>query len=155
MRWRRRPSSRVMENGPTGVVSGLGRRRREARKFHCLPVMDEVSHLGALGIEFGAPKVNIDPLRGHKDKDKVIGKLTGGLAAMAKMRKVTTVRGYGSFVGASHVEVEETSGTPGQEKAGTKKVVAFKKCIIARRFTKPCACRSCQSIRAWSTAPAH
>ena len=96
--------------------------------LHVAAVMDEVSHLGALGIEFGAPKVNVDTLRGHKEK--VIAKLTGGLAAMAKMRKVTIVRGYGNFVGANHVEVEETSGTA-QEKTGTKKTIAFKKAIIA------------------------
>jgi dihydrolipoamide dehydrogenase len=96
--------------------------------LHVAAVMDEVSHLGDLGVEFGAPSVNIDKLRTHKEK--VIGKLTGGLAAMAKMRKVTTVRGYGAFVGPNHVEVEETTGT-GQDKTGTKKVVAFKKCIIA------------------------
>ena len=97
--------------------------------LHVAAVMDEVSHLGALGIEFGAPKVNIDTLRGHKEK--VIGKLTGGLAAMAKMRKVTTVRGVGQFVGANHLEVDETTGAHGQEKTGIKKTIAFKNCIIA------------------------
>ena len=96
--------------------------------LHVASVMDEVSHMADLGVDFGKPKVNIDKLRGHKEK--VIGKLTGGLAAMAKMRKVTTVRGYGAFVGANHLEVEETNGT-GQDKTGTKKVVAFKKAIIA------------------------
>ncbi len=96
--------------------------------LHVAAVMDEVSHMADLGVEFGRPVVNIEKLRGHKEK--VIGKLTGGLAAMAKMRKVTTVRGYGAFVGPNHVEVEETTGT-GQDKTGTKKVVAFKKCIIA------------------------
>ena len=96
--------------------------------LHVAAVMDEVAHLGDLGIDFGKPAVNIDKLRGHKDK--VIGKLTGGLAAMAKMRKVTIVRGYGSFVGANHIEVEETSGTA-QEKTGSKKVVQFKNAIIA------------------------
>ncbi len=96
--------------------------------LHVAAVMDEVSHMSALGVDFGAPVVNVDKLRGHKEK--VIGKLTGGLAAMAKMRKVTTVRGYGAFVGANHVEVEETSGDA-QEKTGTKKVIAFKKAIIA------------------------
>ncbi|PRD64465.1 dihydrolipoyl dehydrogenase [Malikia granosa] len=96
--------------------------------LHVAAVMDEVSHLGALGVDFGAPTVNVDMLRGHKEK--VIAKLTGGLAAMAKMRKVTIVRGYGAFVGANHVEVEETSGS-GQDKTGAKKVVAFKRCIIA------------------------
>ncbi len=96
--------------------------------LHVAAVMDEVSHLGDLGVDFGKPVVNIDKLRGHKEK--VIGKLTGGLAAMAKMRKVTVVRGYGAFVGANHVEVEETTGTA-QDKTGKKQVVAFKKAIIA------------------------
>ncbi|MDP3702313.1 MAG: dihydrolipoyl dehydrogenase [Hylemonella sp.] len=96
--------------------------------LHVAAVMDEVSHLGALGVDFGKPVVNIDKLRGHKEK--VIGKLTGGLAAMAKMRKVTIVRGYGAFVGPNHVEVEETTGTS-QEKTGKKQVIAFKTAIIA------------------------
>lgn len=96
--------------------------------LHVAAVMDEVSHMADLGVEFGRPVVNIDKLRGHKEK--VIGKLTGGLAAMAKMRKVTVVRGYGAFVGPNHVEVEETTGT-GQDKTGSKTVVAFKRCIIA------------------------
>ena len=96
--------------------------------LHVAAVMDEVSHMADLGVDFGKPVVNIDKLRGHKEK--VIGKLTGGLAAMAKMRKVTTVRGLGQFVGANHLEVSETSGTA-QEQTGSKKVIAFKKAIIA------------------------
>ncbi len=96
--------------------------------LHVAAVMDEVGHMAALGIDFGAPRVDIDKLRGHKDK--VVGKLTGGLAAMAKMRKVTTVRGIGAFVGAHHLEVEETGGGA-QEKTGNKQVIAFKSCIIA------------------------
>jgi dihydrolipoamide dehydrogenase len=96
--------------------------------LHVAAVMDEVSHMADLGVDFGAPSVNIDKLRGHKEK--VVTKLTGGLAAMAKMRKVTIVRGYGAFVGANHVEVEETSGTA-QEKTGKKQTIAFKNCIIA------------------------
>src|SRR5450830_695798 len=96
--------------------------------LHVASVIDEVSHLTALGVDFGAPKINVDTLRGHKEK--VVGKLTGGLAAMAKMRKVTVVRGYGAFVGANHVQVEETTGTS-QEKTGKTQTIAFKKCIIA------------------------
>ena len=96
--------------------------------LHVAAVMDEVSHMADLGVDFGKPVVNIDKLRGHKEK--VIGKLTGGLAAMAKMRKVTTVRGLGQFVGANHLEVSETTGTA-QEQTGGKKVIAFKKAIIA------------------------
>ena len=97
--------------------------------LHVAAVMDEVSHMAALGIDYGGkPKLDIDKLRGHKEK--VVGKLTGGLGAMAKMRKVTIVRGYGTFVGANHIEVEETSGS-GQDKTGDKKVVQFKRAIIA------------------------
>ncbi|MEN9885890.1 MAG: dihydrolipoyl dehydrogenase, partial [Pseudomonadota bacterium] len=64
--------------------------------LHVAAVMDEVGHMADLGVDFGKPVVNVDKLRGHKEK--VISKLTGGLAAMAKMRKVTVVRGYGAFV---------------------------------------------------------
>ena len=96
--------------------------------LHVAAVMDEVSHMADLGVDFGAPTVNIDKLRGHKEK--VIGKLTGGLAAMAKMRKVTTVRGYGVFLDPYHLKVEETVGA-GQEKTGAAKVVRFKRAIIA------------------------
>ncbi|MBV5298127.1 MAG: dihydrolipoyl dehydrogenase [Rhodoferax sp.] len=96
--------------------------------LHVAAVIDEVSHLAALGVDFGKPVVNVDTLRSHKEK--VIGKLTGGLAAMAKMRKVSVVRGYGAFVGPNHVEVEETSG-PAQDKTGSKKTIGFKKAIIA------------------------
>ncbi len=96
--------------------------------LHVAAVMDEVSHLSSVGVDFGKPKVNIDMLRGHKEK--VIAKLTGGLAAMAKMRKVTVVRGYGVFVGSHHVAVEETTGKA-QDKTGSSKVVGFKNCIIA------------------------
>ncbi len=96
--------------------------------LHVAAVMDEVSHMADLGVSFGAPKLDIDKLREHKDK--VVGKLVGGVGSMAKMRKVTVLRGHGSFVGSHHLQVEETSGSA-QEKTGAKKVVAFKNAIIA------------------------
>ncbi|MDW5441826.1 dihydrolipoyl dehydrogenase [Polaromonas sp. SM01] len=97
--------------------------------LHVAAVMDEVKHFEALGVSFADPTVDINKLRTHKEK--VVGKLTGGLAAMAKMRKVTTVRGVGSFVGANHLQVEETAGAEGQEKTGKTQTIAFKNCIIA------------------------
>ncbi|HEX5805094.1 MAG TPA: dihydrolipoyl dehydrogenase [Macromonas sp.] len=97
--------------------------------LHVAAVMDEVSHMADLGVDYGAPTVNIDKLRGHKEK--VIGKLTGGLSHMAKQRKVGVVRGVGAFVGANHLRVEETSGTQGQEKTGRTFTIAFKRAIIA------------------------
>ena len=60
----------------------------------------------------------------------MVGKLTGGLAAMAKMRKVTVVRGLGRFVDPHHVQVEETAGA-GQEKTGKQQTIKFRQCIIA------------------------
>jgi dihydrolipoamide dehydrogenase len=96
--------------------------------LHVAAVMDEAAHFAALGVEFGAPKIDLGKLRAHKEK--VVGKLTGGLAGMAKTRKVTTVRGIGRFVGPNHLEVQLTSG-PGQAPTGEKTVVRFAKAIIA------------------------
>jgi dihydrolipoamide dehydrogenase len=96
--------------------------------LHVAAVMEEAEHANELGVSFAAPAVDLDKLRAHKEK--VVGKLTGGLSGMAKARKVETVRGYGHFLDANHLEVEETTGTS-QEKTGGKKVIRFQKCIIA------------------------
>ncbi|MBV8617410.1 MAG: dihydrolipoyl dehydrogenase [Curvibacter sp.] len=96
--------------------------------LHVAAVMDEVSHMADLGVDFGAPTVNIDKLRGHKEK--VIGKLTGGLAAMAKMRKVTVVRGYGNFISSHQLQVEETAGEA-QVRTGKSQTIGFQRAIIA------------------------
>jgi dihydrolipoamide dehydrogenase len=96
--------------------------------LHVAAVMDEVRHMAHLGVDFGAPKVGIDKLRAHKAK--VVGKLTGGLQAMAKMRKVTVVRGYGAFIDPHHVRVEETTGD-GQDKTGATRTIRFRQAIIA------------------------
>ena len=77
--------------------------------LHTAAVIDEARALAAHGVTFGEAKVDLDQLRGWKDK--VVGKLTGGLAGMAKARKVGVVRGYGAFLDDHHVEVELTSGT--------------------------------------------
>ncbi|HVQ05855.1 MAG TPA: FAD-dependent oxidoreductase, partial [Burkholderiaceae bacterium] len=96
--------------------------------LHVAAVMDEVAHFADLGVAYAKPSVDGAKLLAHKNK--VVGKLTGGLAAMARMRKVTVVRGYGSFADPHHVIVEETSGT-GQDKTGKKQTIRFKQCIIA------------------------
>ena len=96
--------------------------------LHVAAVMDEVSHFESLGVSFGKPAVDLDKLRAHKDK--VVGKLTGGLTAMARMRKVTVVRGAGTFLDPHHLQVEETTGT-GRETTGKKQTVKFTNCIIA------------------------
>lgn len=89
--------------------------------LHTAQVLEEAQHMGEHGIAFKAPKVDLDKLRAHKSA--VVSKLTGGLAGMAKGRKVQVVHGVGQFVGANHLEVTAADGS--------KKVIAFAKAIIA------------------------
>jgi dihydrolipoamide dehydrogenase len=96
--------------------------------LHVAAVMDEVRHFADMGVTFGEPSVDRSKLLARKNK--VVGKLTGGLAAMAKMRKVTTVRGVGEFVDPYHVKVQETSGE-GREATGKAQTVKFRHCVIA------------------------
>ena len=96
--------------------------------LHVAAVMDEVKHFADLGVSFAAPQLDLAKLLGHKNK--VVSKLTGGLAAMAKMRKVTVLRGVGSFVDPHHVAVQETSGDA-QATTGKSQTIRFKQCVIA------------------------
>ena len=96
--------------------------------LHVASVMDEVKHFESLGVSFAAPTVDRAKLLGHKNK--VVGKLTGGLSAMAKMRKVTVMRGVGNFIDPYVIEIDETSGTS-WDTTGAKKKVKFRNAIIA------------------------
>jgi dihydrolipoamide dehydrogenase len=71
--------------------------------LHTAAIMDAASGLAEHGIAFGEPKLDLHKLRAFKGK--VVGKLTGGLASMAKMRKVTVVQGEGKFTGKNSIEV--------------------------------------------------
>ena len=88
--------------------------------LHAAAVIEEADAMAAHGISFGKPKIELDKLRGFKDK--VVGKLTGGLDGMAKKRKVRTVQGTGTFVSPHELEVETGDGT---------KLIRFEKAIIA------------------------
>ena len=89
--------------------------------LHAAKVIDESEDMGAHGIKFAKPEVDIDALRSWKDK--VVGRLTGGLSGLAKQRKVQVVNGVGSFVDANHVEVVAEDGA--------RTVVKFDKAVIA------------------------
>ena len=90
---RRRPGS-VHRAG--GALRHAGRRLPERglhpvqALLHNAAIIDEARELAAHGISFGEPKIDLDKLRGYKDS--VVAKLTGGLAGMAKARKVTVAR---------------------------------------------------------------
>jgi dihydrolipoamide dehydrogenase len=90
--------------------------------LHVAAVMDEVSHFAALGISYSKPKVDLGKLLAHKNK--VIGKLTGGLAAMAKMRKVSVINGHAEFADPHHLKVALGDGKGEQ-------TIRFKQAIIA------------------------
>lgn len=88
--------------------------------LHAAEVIEAAAEMGAHGIEFGKPKIELDKLRGFKDK--TVGKLTGGLASMAKQRKVRAVQGTGTFL--SPHELEVVHGTE-------SKLIRFEQAIIA------------------------
>jgi len=83
-------------------------------------VIQEAAHMKDIGIEFAAPKIALDKLRAHKEK--VVGTLNGGLASMAKQRKVRTVTGSGRFLSPNEIEIDTKDG---------KKLLRFGQCIIA------------------------
>ncbi len=76
--------------------------------LHAASVIDHAAHGAALGITFAAPKIDVDALRGYKEK--VVGQLTKGLSGMAKQRKVRVVQGTGRFVSANELEITGADG---------------------------------------------
>ncbi|POY45087.1 dihydrolipoyl dehydrogenase [Avibacterium gallinarum] len=76
--------------------------------LHVAKVIEEAKSLAEHGIVFGEPQTDIDKIRGWKEK--VINQLTGGLAGMAKMRKVQVVNGYGKFSGPNTIIVAGDEG---------------------------------------------
>jgi dihydrolipoamide dehydrogenase len=112
----------LVERYPTlgGVCLNVGCIPSKAL-LHVAAVMDEVQHFADLGVSFAPPQVNLGKLLAHKNK--VVGKLTGGLAAMAKMRKVTVLQGSGSFADAHHLNVTSADGRVQR--------VRFKQAVIA------------------------
>ncbi|NJC31710.1 dihydrolipoamide dehydrogenase [Xanthomonas arboricola] len=89
--------------------------------LHAAAVIDEVAHAGDFGVDFGQPRITLDKLREYKEK--VVGKLTGGLASMAKQRKVRTVTGVASFVSPNELEIVGDDGKT--------QLLRFEHCIIA------------------------
>jgi dihydrolipoamide dehydrogenase len=118
----------VLGAGPGGYTAAF-RAADLGKKVGCIPskallhaakVIDESHDMGAHGIAFGAPSIDVTKLRGWKDG--IVKRLTGGLSGLAKQREVTVVQGIGRFISAHQVEVEG---------GGAEKVVSFDQAIIA------------------------
>ncbi|MGB5488211.1 MAG: dihydrolipoyl dehydrogenase [Lysobacterales bacterium] len=88
--------------------------------LHAAVVIDEAAAMADHGVVFGQPVIEVGKLRGWKEK--VVGQLTGGLASMAKQRKVTIIQGSGVFSDAHEMTVETADGS---------QVVSFTRAIIA------------------------
>ena len=88
--------------------------------LHVAKVIDEAKSLSAHGIVFETPKLDLDKVRGWKEK--VISQLTGGLAGMAKMRKVNVVQGEAKFTGSHSMTVQTAEG---------ETVITFDNAIVA------------------------
>ncbi len=88
--------------------------------LHVAKVINEADEVSHHGVTFGKPKIDIDAIRTWKES--VIGKLTGGLAGLAKQRKVQVVRGVAKFTSPNSLEVDTAEG---------KKIVTFDNCIVA------------------------
>ena len=111
----------LVERFPTlgGVCLNVGCIPSKAL-LHAAKVIEEAEEMGARGIAFGAPEIDLEKLRGWKDS--VVKKLTGGVRMLAKQRKVEVVQGVGRFVSANVLEV---MGNSGSER------IRFEQCIIA------------------------
>jgi len=112
----------LIERYPTlgGVCLNVGCIPSKAL-LHAADVIEQAAHARDYGITFAAPSIDLDALRGYKEK--VIGQLTKGLAGMAKQRKVHVVEGRGQFVSPHEIEVTGADGNT--------QLVRFEQAIIA------------------------
>lgn len=111
----------LIERYPTlgGVCLNVGCIPSKAL-LHTAAVIQEAKHMDAVGVSFGAPSIDVDKLRGYKEK--VIGTLTKGLAGMAKQRKVRVLQGTATFASPNELDIASAEGT---------QRLAFEKAIIA------------------------
>jgi len=111
----------LVERYPTlgGVCLNVGCIPSKAL-LHAARVIADAEEMAHFGVAFGAPKTDLARLRTWKEE--VVGKLTKGLAQLAKARKITVVQGTGTFATSHTLEVQGKDG---------RKVVSFDHCIIA------------------------
>ena len=88
--------------------------------LHAAKVIEEAHEMSEFGVKFAAPEIDTVKLRDWKQS--VVDRLTGGLAGLAKQRKVKVVQGTGAFLSPHHVRVEGDQGS---------QVIAFQQCIVA------------------------
>ncbi len=111
----------LIERSPTlgGVCLNVGCIPSKAL-LHAARVIEEAQAMKENGIAFGTLRIDRERLRAWKDR--VVGRMTGGLAALARQRKVEIITGAARFTDTSHVAVGEGK---------SRRVVEFDQCVIA------------------------
>ena len=92
--------------------------------LHISKVMSEAEHLSKMGVTYSKPAIDIDQVRAHINK--IVSQLNGGIAQMAKARKVDTIQGLAAFKSNSELNIETEDGHIS---------IFFDKCIIAAGST--------------------
>ena len=131
------------EKNPGGVCLYRGCIPSKAL-LHVAAMIEEAKHISNMGIDFGAPKIDVTRLRTFKEN--VVNKLTGGLGQIAKMRKVTYIQGTASFVNSNTLKVEKTAG--GSEN------LTFDKIVIATGSRPAVIPTFPKSARVWDSSGA-
>jgi dihydrolipoamide dehydrogenase len=109
-----------MEKNPGGVCLYRGCIPSKAL-LHVAKLINEAKEAKSWGIDFGEPQIDLDKLRGFKNK--VVRKLTGGLGLLSNQRKINYVQGRASFISSTSIEVKKEDGSSEQ--------ITFDKAIIA------------------------
>ena len=97
--------------------------------LHVAEVLNEAKHAEKWGVTFGEPKIDIDRLRGFKEK--VVNQLTGGVGQLSKARKITYIQGTATFVSSSSVEIAKAPSAGSGQGEGSKQTLTFEHAIIA------------------------
>ncbi|WP_404360701.1 dihydrolipoyl dehydrogenase [Methylotuvimicrobium sp. KM1] len=88
--------------------------------LHMAQIVHEAQEFASHGVDFGAPKFDLDKIRSWKES--VTGGLNKGLDGLVKQRKITRIQGNGSFVSANQLQVDNDNGT---------QLISFDQAIIA------------------------
>jgi dihydrolipoamide dehydrogenase len=89
--------------------------------LHAARVIEEAHSMSSHGIRFREPEIDTDALR--QWKNRIVGKLTAGLAILAKQRKVEVLRGFARFESPNRAKVRMHEGA--------SRIIAFEQCVIA------------------------
>ena len=108
------------ESNPGGVC--LYRGCIPSKAFlHVAKIISEAKHAQAFGIEYNAPKIDVQKLRDWKGS--VVTKLTGGLGQLARARKIKFIQGDASFINSNTLKIKKADGSSEE--------LLFQKAILA------------------------